>query len=324
MLNIFIDTNIYLRFFSYSPDTINELEKLTALAEAGEITIFLTDQVKRELARNRDGELERALARFQKSANSPEIPRFAAQFEEAANLKAASEALATAKSALSEKLRQEIEAGPLIADKLVENLEKHSRMLATDGAAVDAARLRKDIGDPPGKADSLGDQINWELLMQAIDNGEDLHVISQDGDFFSKLNENAPSLPLIMEWKNKKGAALFAYRSLKKFASEHFPHIQLPSDVFKSQWISKLSKSGSFSTTHLYIEKLGSIFDDLTFEDAVVIFQAMIDNEQINWIAGDDDVKNFYEKLFEKFRDQTSGEMDTRLYETADYLGYPF
>lgn len=324
MLNIFIDTNIYLRFFSYSPDTINEIEKLTALAEAGKITIFLTDQVKRELARNRDAELERALSRFQKSANSPEIPRFAAQFAEADALKAASEALATAKSALAEKLREEIAAGPLIADTLVENLEEHSQTLETDKKAVKAARLRRDIGDPPGKSDSLGDQINWELLLRAVEDGDDLHVISQDGDFFSKLDENAPSSALVAEWSAAKNADLFTYRSLKKFASEHFPDIQLPSDVFKSQWMSRLSKAGTFSTTHIYIEKLDSIFDDLTFEDAVVIFQAMIDNEQINWISNDADVKQFYEKLFEKYRDQTSNEMDVRLHEAADYLGFPF
>lgn len=68
MINLFIDANIYLRFYAYAEDTFTELEKLTALVQTGKIRILLPQQVKDEVSRNREAEIDRALVRFEQSS----------------------------------------------------------------------------------------------------------------------------------------------------------------------------------------------------------------------------------------------------------------
>lgn len=324
MIHVFIDANIYLRFFAYSADTLSELEKLHALSEADKVTLYLTDQVKREIARNRDAEVDRALARFENSFSLPEVPRFASSFKEAAALNEASKALSASKSALRERLDADIASGSLPADESIDKLEAASTVLEIEEKHIVAARDRRDLGDPPGKRDSLGDQVNWEVLLDNVPKGSDLHLITQDGDFFSKLAKDSPDRAISMEWRDKKSGELKVYRSLSEFAKKHFPDINLPSDVFRAEWVNRLAKARSFSTTHLYIEKLEGIFNDLTLEDALRLFQALIENDQINWISGDEDVKDFFLKLYEKFKGDTSLELDMQLNDVADYLGFPF
>jgi hypothetical protein len=320
MLHVFIDSNIYLRFFAYADDTLEELEKFQALAEAEKITIYLPEQVQDEVSRNREGEIARAVARFQKSATPPEIPRFALQTAEAKALLKESKKAAEAKAELSKKITEEIKNGDLRADQLIDQLAEHSTIVEITDDHVDQATFRRDVGNPPGKPETLGDQINWECLLDAVPATTDLHIVSADEDFFSKLDATQPAQFLADEWLRVNEGALHVYRSLSAFTKKHFPEIKLPIDVLKSDAISRLAKSGNFARTHRQIEKLGEMFDQLTYEDAVILLQAMIDNSQINWIAGDDDVKEFYTKLYRKFWTKTPAEMDEQLTKISDYF----
>ena len=58
---------------------------------------------------------------------------------------------------------------------------------AVSPSLIERAQLRSDVGNPPGKKDSLGDAINWEwLLEQEIEFWDDeLIIISADGDYES-------------------------------------------------------------------------------------------------------------------------------------------
>ena len=53
---------------------------------------------------------------------------------------------------------------------------------------------RTEVGNPPGKADSLGDALNWEwLLEQEIEFWDDeLILISSDNDYESELIKGKP------------------------------------------------------------------------------------------------------------------------------------
>ena len=250
MLHVFIDSNIYLRFFAYADDTLEELEKFQALALAEKITIYLTEQVQDEVRRNREGEIARAVSRFQKSALPPEVPRFALHTDEAKALLKESKKAAEAKSALSQKIADEIQKGELRADQLIDQLAQHSTVIETSDEQVDRATFRRDVGNPPGKPESLGDQINWECLLDAVPENADLHIVSTDEDFFSKLDATKPSEFSLDEWEAENGGKLEVYRSLSAFAKKHFPEIKLPIDVLKSDAISRLTKSGNFARTH--------------------------------------------------------------------------
>lgn len=320
MLSVVIDSNVFLRFYAYPEDTLEELVKFKALAEAEHIRLYITAQIVDEVARNRDAEIARALEKFQKSGSPPEVPRFATHLDEAKLLIDAGKAMSAAKAALTKKINEEISGGELRADQLISGLSELATHIEIKPEHVERARARRDLGNPPGKPESLGDQLSWEMLLQGLPANTDLHVVTDDRDFFSKLGDDEPSSFLIGEWAEWNGGGLRVYKSLGRFAKTHFPEIKLPSDVVKSDAISKLVSSGNFAWTHKQIARLADVFDQLTLENAIVLFQALIDNSQINWIASDPDVADFYSKLYDKFGEQISIEMEDQLSEVADYL----
>ncbi|OAO00581.1 hypothetical protein A8B75_18175 [Sphingomonadales bacterium EhC05] len=324
MLHLFIDSNIYLKFYAYSDDTLAELEKLQALVNENHITLHITGQVIDEIERNRESKIVEALSRFQKSVSAPEIPRFAMHFDEASELVKRSKEAADAKSKLSEKIQAEISESSLRADELIEQLISVANQIDFDDEIIGLAQIRRLVGNPPGKNDSLGDQLNWEALIKNIEDETDLHIVTVDSDFLSKLSKTQPSSFIQKEWSEKKSGDLKTYSSLGSFAKEHFPAISLPSDVVKSAAINKLVKSSNFARTHSQIEILEEVFDDINFEDAITIFNGFLDNSQINWIYNDEDVKSFMTKLHDKFADEISDELDEELMQKASYLGVPF
>ena len=52
----------------------------------------------------------------------------------------------------------------------------------------------------------MGDAINWEILLQSVPNDEDLHIISDDGDFYSVIDDEKLNSFLENEWKEKKNS----------------------------------------------------------------------------------------------------------------------
>ena len=325
MINLLIDANIYLRFYSYAEDTFNELEKLAALIETHKICLYLPDQVKKEVSRHREAEISRGVDRFATSNFKIEIPQFARHFKESLDLLDRLKAASEAKAELTKKIQEEIQTANLRADELIRKLGESAITVDNTTDHVERARLRNAIGEPPGKRETLGDQIIWESMLDAVPNDNDFHIITNDGDYYSKLKPDCPHASLESEWKYLKKGNLYCYKSLSKFTQNHFPDIKLPIDAIKHDAISKLVNSTNFTTTHDNIEKLSNISNQLTFEDAAILFQAMVDNSQINWICMDSDVKSFYESLHGKFYSETSVELDEQLSAVADYfVSVPF
>jgi hypothetical protein len=81
-------------------------------------------------------------------------------------------------------------------------------------------------------------------LLQTVPAGEPLHVISEDGDFYSTLNEDAAHPFLEEEWKARKSSSLHVYRRLSSFMKEHFDGVAFPFDRTKEALIDDLSTSG--------------------------------------------------------------------------------
>ena len=51
MINLFIDTNIFLSFYHLTSEDLEELKKLFVLIDKNEIQLFLPTQVRNELER---------------------------------------------------------------------------------------------------------------------------------------------------------------------------------------------------------------------------------------------------------------------------------
>lgn len=325
MKNLFIDTNILLRFYAYSDDTLTEIEKISALQKSGELRLLVTEQIVEEHYRNRDRELSESFKRIEGIASSAQVPRFAEHYEQSKDVKEALDKAKNAKVALVNILKSEIANGNLRADKVIDDLFSSTPLLKRTDGSIERARLRRELGNPPGKKDSLGDQINWEILIENIEAGQDIHIISKDGDYRGAILDGVPNSFLSMEWKRLKGASVFIYSGLSDFAKKHFPDIKLPSDAIKSTLMQKLSGSGSFSQTHDAIAELNEISGDLSATDAIVLLNSLLENLQINWIISDDDVKDFFKQLYLTHWSSIPLEMDEKLNELdPETFGLPF
>ena len=111
------------------------------------------------------------------------------------------------------------------------------------------------IGNPPGKNHSIGDAINWLILLKKVPKREDVHIISADGDFYSALDDQRVHPFLQDEWLDIKKSDVYVYRTLSAFLSEHFDGVAFSYDKEKDGLIDDLAEAGSFATTHSVIAK---------------------------------------------------------------------
>ena len=299
--HIFIDTNVLLSFYHYTRDDAEQLKIISKLVETNELALYLTEQVIDEFNRNREVKIATAIREFEKWGKGPGVPRSMIGYPEAKAYQEAVGAVEKARSALIAHAREDAEARSLSADTLVAAILKVATVIARDPDQIDDAETRKIIGNPPGKPDSFGDQINWECLLHGVPDGTDLHIISKDGDFASPLFPDRPHQFLLDEWKSAKDADLHLHEELRPFLKSKFPEIELATDIEKSAAILRLENSTSFQTTHAAIATLTPIRETFTWTDADRIFTAGLINNQISWIGTDDDVCAFYGSLIETF-----------------------
>ncbi|MFL5245817.1 MAG: PIN domain-containing protein [Gemmataceae bacterium] len=89
------------------------------------------------------------------------------------------------------------------------------------------ARLRKELGNPPGKAEqTLGDQVCWEQLLDLANKKKKVWIVSSDADYLSKFEKEYFLNPLL--YRELKAALgnddIFCFddiiEALKHFAKE--------------------------------------------------------------------------------------------------------
>jgi predicted nucleic acid-binding protein len=296
MVNIFIDTNILLNIYHFSGDDLEELDKLALLIRNGKATFFLPDQVRDEFYRNRDNKIADALKEFRKEKIDRQFPQMAKQYDEYKKMRDAIKLFEENKQGILEKLTTDIITNNLKADKIVEELFANSKSIPTSDEIFNVAKMRFDLGRPPGKNKSYGDAINWECLKTTVPDGEELFFITDDSDFLSDVNNNNFNPYLLNEWRSNKGSTLSLFKNLTGFFREKFPEIQLVDEYEKNLLIERLAKSSNFARTHSVLAQL-SIFDDYTQEQANEIILASVSNSQIYWIATDQDVNEILNKI---------------------------
>ena len=183
------------------------------------------------------------------------------------------------------------------ADTLIGQLFASAKPIETADKVLEAARLRTELGNPPGKPGALGDRLNWECLLSKVPNGRDLHLITRDGDFLADFKEKTANLFLIQEWKRRKNGSIIVHSNIKSFATLVDSAIQFSNDPAKKEAISQLASTGSFYGTHLAVAELMQHLDKLTLTDCEQILQTALDNNQVGGIMGDDDVQAFYQAV---------------------------
>jgi hypothetical protein len=170
-----------------------------------------------------------------------------------------------------------------------------------------AARQRFDLGNPPGKDASYGDAVNWESLLQAVPDGEDLLLVTGDSDYISKLDDSLLADALSQEWANKKKSKVILYKNLTSLFKKYYPHIKLASELEKELAIADLVGSYTFVKTHAAIRQLEA-YPDFSAEQARDLINAAVSNDQIYRIYDDEDVYEFFTQLAIDHKDDIDAE----------------
>jgi hypothetical protein len=275
---------------------LDALNNVFASHEHGSATVHLTQQVCDEFRRNRENKIKDALKRFKEVKYSAQLPSFMKGYEEYNDIRRLSVELQQLTKAIMDKVDADITARRLAADQLIEDIFSKSEVIDTTHEVYTSASMRMAIGNPPGKNNSIGDAINWTVLLQSVPNEEDLHVISEDGDYYSSLNEDAVNSFLKEEWKKKKHSSLFVYRTLSAFMNEHFDGVAFSFDKTKDALIDDLASAGSFAITHQLISKLEA-YSYFSLKEVERILTAATANNQFGWIVTDEDVSDFLNRV---------------------------
>lgn len=295
-MHVFIDTNILLNFFHFSKDELDALHNVFASHEHGSATVHLTEQVQNEFARNRENKIKDALKRFKETKFSMNLPSFMKGYDEYGKIRTVSQELQALQKSILEKVETDIANFALLADRLLKQIFEQSDIAPIDRATFEEAHTRMTLGNPPGKSGSIGDAVNWVILLKSVPDGENLHVVSEDGDYYSAIDEQRASPFLVEEWKRRKQGRLFVYRTLSAFLAEHFDGVAFTFDKNKEALIEALFESGSFARTHDLISKLQT-YSYFSAKEANRIVDAAVANDQFGWIVQDQDVSDFLNRI---------------------------
>lgn len=295
-MHAFIDTNILLTFFHFTDEELDGLNNVFASHEHGAATVHLTDQVKDEFRRNREMKIKDALKRFKEIKFTAQLPSFMKAYDEYSHIKMLANELQAKRTTILKKADDDIAKQELVADKLILEIFNKSKLIKTSDEIYEAAHRRVTIGNPPGKNRSIGDAINWLILLNTVPDGEGVHIISADGDFYSPLDDERVHPFLKEEWREEKNSDVYVYRTLSAFLSEHFDGVAFSYDKEKDGLIDDLAETGSFAGTHSIIAKLEN-YNYFSLKEVERVLEAAIANDQFGWIVTDYDISDFLNRI---------------------------
>jgi len=236
MLNVFIDSNIFLSFYRFTSEHINKLENVVTLIERGEIKLYLTEQVGDEFNRNREDIIKRDTLDYVKSL-PPNVggPLTSHNIQEIKEISEHIEKLKTLSDSLYSKLKKQMKEKSLPADLLAYKIFSLAEIIPISQEIFKKAKIRFDRGNPPGKKGSYGDAINWEVLLKEVPQKTDLCFISGDKDFSSNIEPGEFDPFLKEEWIKKKASDVKYYTLISKFLSENFPIIKITKENIEEE-----------------------------------------------------------------------------------------
>ena len=292
MINLFIDSNIWLSLYYFTSDDLTQFSKLKDYI-GNSVKLFIPQQVCDEVLRNRETKIQDAFISFK--LEKIQFPAFCKEYPEYEQFSKDYADLSWRYKQWKQKIDEDVKNRSLPADQLIESLFSIAGIIPID-QYIEKAFMRYRIGNPPGKDNKYGDAINWECLLDKIPNSEDIYFVSSDKDYRSRMFDKFFNPFLSDEWNKKKGAAVHYYQNLVSFLRKHIAEIQLKTEQEKEQLIDNLRNSPSFVTTHGIITMLNR-FTGWSDSQIEGLCEAVIENTQVKWIIGDDDVFEFYSQL---------------------------
>lgn len=233
VMHLFIDTNIFLNFYTYPDDDDGVIDELLENIGPNKIVLHLPKQVENEFERNRESKLHSAVTEFQSTKFPNAVPNHMRGTEAARNYQEAIKIAESAKKTLIANATGLALQNDLPVDKKISEIFNKSQKYDEDDATFKLAIERSQRGNPPGKGESVGDRYNWEVLLKHVPAG-DLHIVSKDGDYASPLaNLDKRTVKakryLSEEWsKKKEDGSLHIYTNIKSVIAHYKKLVQQP------------------------------------------------------------------------------------------------
>jgi len=295
-LNISIDTNILLDFYHLTNESLDELRNILVLNKLGAVSITLSEQIKDEFFRNREVKIDDALKRFKEEKLNNQIPQMVKDFGEFTDFQKTLKDYQLNKDKIIQKIEENVKNQSLKADEIIRQLFEKAIWVDVSEAILSRAKIRYDRGNPPGKNNSYGDAIVWETLLQSINEGEDLHFITDDKDYYSPITSNEANQFLKQEWTAKKKSQLLIYKRPSQFMASNFKDAIKAIELEQEYLVNQLFESGAFATTHSVIASLNK-YDHFSKSSVAKIVESYTENSQVYWISEDEDVQMFLRKF---------------------------
>lgn len=187
-MKILIDTNIFLDFYRSNGASIHIFSTLIENIDK----FILTDQIIQEFERSREGVIKSVQERFQieskldnfSSSYLQNLPEFK-KLVEIQRLYSAQQKIVS--SSISEILKNS--AKDPIANyfkEFVNESLKADKVYFTTDEIISKAVKRKNIGNPPtSNKFSMGDEINWEIILANIQ--EDIILVGRDNTYVNNF-----------------------------------------------------------------------------------------------------------------------------------------
>lgn len=298
MMNVFIDTNLYLDFYRMGQDKLDELNKVFALHEYGKLKIWLPELLINEFWRNRSKVVADNIKEIEKDYK-PSLPHIFRQHENQKQFLGAVSEANRIKNTILEDIQQQFKDENLAADLVIKMIFDAAVKIEANEVTIGKGKRRYDLGNPPGKNKSYGDAVNWECLLAAIPEGEDIYLITEDGDYKSSFIKDDMNEYLKYEWKTKKKSEPHIYARLSEFIKEHFPQANNLADMEVNLTIKELEESASFASTHHVVSKLLK-FREFKQDQIFKIIRIYFDNNQVRYIKDDPDVKSLARMIIQQ------------------------
>jgi hypothetical protein len=145
MINLCLDTNVYLSFYHFSDNDLQKLEEIITLIENEDLNIILPEQIKNEFIRNRESKILDALKTVKEVKIDSRLPRILDSYPERNELKELFKSYHEKKNELIIKAEEDINAHSLKADILIQKIFDKAENIPLNDDIRDKAKKRYDL-----------------------------------------------------------------------------------------------------------------------------------------------------------------------------------
>jgi hypothetical protein len=156
-------------------------------------------------------------------------------------------------------------------------------------------------------------------LLKTLPDSAALHIVSDDTDYRNEGFSNGVRPYLEYEWKQKKNGEHKLWERISQFLSANFPDAENAIEMEKIILAKGLRDSINYAKTHQIISQLSTL-GNFNSEQSRLISEALIENSQVRDIRLDIDVKAFYLRFIESYKDKLDSDLlanISKLYEKS-------